>query len=89
MIEMSRVVEFADAREEQVLRALYDGAASARECAARLAPYARFSPARIREVEGLLRRLVRLAYLDTDGTAGETRYSLTLAGSAHLADLAE
>jgi hypothetical protein len=75
--------------EEQLLRVLYEGSASARECAAQLAPYARLSVDRIREIEHLLREFARHRYLGVETDSAETRYSLTLAGSERLAELVE
>lgn len=86
------MVELAEGRgslEEEVLRGLYDGPASARECATRLAPYARLSAVRVLEIESLLRELARRSYLDVHVEPDATRYTLTLAGSERLADLVE
>jgi hypothetical protein len=77
------------ALEEQLLRVLYEGSASARECAADLAPYARLSPGRVAEIEGLLRELASQSYVAAESGPGATRFSLTAAGSERLADLAE
>lgn len=75
--------------EEQLLRVLYEGAASARECAAELAPYARLSADRVAEIEGQLHELTLRLYVTVEGGSAATRYSLTPAGSERLADLAE
>jgi hypothetical protein len=75
--------------EEQLLRVLYEGSASARECAAQLAPYARPSADRILEIEHLLRELVRHSYVDVEAGSAAARYSLSLAGSERLAELVE
>jgi hypothetical protein len=75
--------------EEQVLRVLYDGSASARECAAGLAPYARPSAESILEIEDLLWELAGRSYLDVEAGSAGLRYSLTRTGSERLADLVE
>jgi hypothetical protein len=71
--------------EEQLLRVLYEGPASARECTAELAPYARLSAGRIAAIERLLRELASQSYAVEAGA----RYSLTARGSERLADLAK
>jgi hypothetical protein len=75
--------------EEQLLRVLYEGAASARECAAELAPYTSPSADRILEIEDLLWELAGRSYLHAEAGAAGNRYSLTRAGSERLADLVE
>jgi hypothetical protein len=75
--------------EEQLLRVLYEGSASARECAAELAPYARLSADRVAEIEDQLRELALRSYAAVEHGLTATRYSLTPAGSERLADLAE
>lgn len=75
--------------EERVLRVLYEGGASAFDCAMELQRYdggAADLPAR---VERLLADLTRGSYLETNGSDGQVRYRLTEAGSALLAALAE
>jgi hypothetical protein len=75
--------------EEQVLRVLYDGSASARECATGLAPYAQPSAEWILEIEDLLWELAGRSYLHVEAGPEAPRYSLTRAGSERLADLVE
>jgi hypothetical protein len=86
---MVNVFAGIDALEEQLLRVLYEGSASARECAAELAPFARLSARRIVEIEGLLRELAQRSYVFAEDGFAATRYSLTRAGSLRLAELAE
>jgi hypothetical protein len=75
--------------EEQLLRVLYEGAVSARECAAELAPYARLSVDRVAEIESRLHDLALRSYVVVESGLAATRYSLTPAGSERLAELAE
>lgn len=75
--------------EERVLRVLYEGGASAFDCAMELQRYdggATDLPAR---VERLLADLARRSYLEAHAGNGHVRYRLTEAGSALLAALAE
>jgi hypothetical protein len=78
-----------DSLEELVLRVLYEGAVSARECAAELSPYARPSGVRLAEIRSLLHELTQRAYLDVHYRGRELRYSLTAAGSRRLAELVD
>jgi DNA-binding PadR family transcriptional regulator len=75
--------------EEQILRVLYDGSASARECTAEITPHARLSDNRVSEIEDLLRELASRSYVVVENGLAATRYSLTPAGSERLAELAE
>jgi hypothetical protein len=75
--------------EEQVLRALFEAPASARECAVQLRPFDRPATGPDGEIIQLLRELSDRAYVSVHIDAFETRYALTVAGSQHLADLVE
>jgi hypothetical protein len=86
---MATVLADVRSLEEQILRVLYEGSASARECATELTPYARPSADRVLEIEDLLWALAGRSYLQAEAGAIETRYSLTHAGSERLADLVE
>jgi hypothetical protein len=84
MIDVSR-----GSLEEQVLRALYEGSASARECAFELSRYEPPGAERVSEIAALLERLAQGAFLEVHVRAGEARYSLRPAGSERLAELVE
>jgi DNA-binding PadR family transcriptional regulator len=74
--------------EERVLRVLYEGSASAAECAAELQASDSETGGFVALVDALLTVLAQDGYLESFDTC-ERRYSLTPAGSERLADLVE
>ncbi|HTX56413.1 MAG TPA: hypothetical protein VMD47_04840 [Candidatus Acidoferrales bacterium] len=75
--------------EEAVLRVLYEGPASAGECAAGLLHFGFATEAVTEEVESLLGDLERRACVARDAQAALPRYAITRIGSERLAVLVE
>jgi DNA-binding PadR family transcriptional regulator len=75
--------------EERVLRVLYEGSASAFDCAAELQRYGEGHGGLTTEIHHLLTDLAERSYLEVRGSNGAARYRLTPAGSERLATLVE
>jgi hypothetical protein len=86
---MTNVLASVGSLEEQLLRVLYEGPATALQCAAELTPYSRPPAERVLEIEDLLWDLAGRLYLHVEAGSAALRYSLTRAGSERLADLVE
>ena len=75
--------------EEGVLRVLYEGPATAGECAAGLLHDGYATEVVIEELESQLADLVRRACIVCAGLGAAARYTLTETGSERLASLVE
>jgi hypothetical protein len=75
--------------EERVLRVLYEGSASALDCAAELQRYGDGHGGLAAEIERLLAELAERSYLEVGRSWSPARYRLTPEGSERLAILVE